>query len=109
MKKTNVCSRCGKGPKVNRSWCRECLRIYDQEYRKRNAKRLKIYRNKYQLTVYKEKNRYMTRNTKPKIKNIIEKNLNNGVVNLDWIYYLIMAENVFVVEKQEQNSLQWII
>ena len=55
MKKTNVCSRCGKGPKVNRSWCRECLRIYDQEYRKRNAKRLKIYRNKYQLTVYKEK------------------------------------------------------
>lgn len=55
MKKTDVCSKCGKIPKVNRSWCRECLREYDRKYRKKNTERLRLYRNKYQSTVYKEK------------------------------------------------------
>lgn len=55
MKKTTICSRCGKSPKINTSYCRDCQRLYEREYRLKNIDKIRKYMAEYQNTKYKEK------------------------------------------------------
>ena len=50
-----MCSKCGIKEKIDTSRCLECRKEYYREYRKKNADKIKTYRNQYMSTTYKNK------------------------------------------------------